>query len=98
MPPMVGRSLRRCWHPVMSSTDPEMKATLPGASTSGARLQPKIARDARGAPPAIYSTSWVADELWAHAADQLRQAGVMTGQVLVRLSSSIQLLADEVIK
>ena len=33
----------------MSSSDPEMKTTLPGASISGARLQPKIGRDARAA-------------------------------------------------
>jgi hypothetical protein len=53
----------------------------------------------------------VADESWADAADRLRQADVMTGQILkggkpantarafgVRLSNSIPLLADEVIK
>jgi hypothetical protein len=33
MPPIVGRSLRRCWHHVMSSTDPKMRTALLGGST-----------------------------------------------------------------
>src|SRR5262249_38314042 len=33
MPPIVGRSLRRCWHHVISSIDRKMKTALLGGST-----------------------------------------------------------------
>ena len=42
MPPIVGPSLRRCWHHDMSSTDPKMKTVLRGGSISGERRQTKL--------------------------------------------------------